>query len=520
MSVTRLDSLVHRLDDARSKLSNPHGVPVTLFANRDVPIELEAVEQALGFVDLQGTIEDTWAAERAGKIGPFWGDAAGRLERVVLTPDLHRGGGIPVGTVAEARGFVVPQAVGNDVCCGMRMLVTDITRDELAPHLDQLHRPLRAVFFGGKRDIPMSPRQREALLREGLWGLFETRDDNAGTGIWRHYDARSQEADLARVHFQGVLPTRDVFAFADYIASSGAIDARDSQIGSIGGGNHFVELQAIEEILDGTTAHAWGVSEGKIAIMAHSGSVGLGHPVGGFFLDRARALYPRELPHPDHGFYVLPTRGPHAALAARYLDAMRNAANFAFGNRLLLGLMAVRVLSEVLGREIEARLIYDAPHNLIWEDERAGVHLHRKGACPALGGDPSLAASPFRYTGHPVIIPGSMGASSYLLAGTGNDAALCSACHGAGRSLSRGKSRHVDERTYASTFERLRVVTPIDPTAPEIRLRRDVLAEYHDRLKEEAPYAYKDITPIVQTVEDAQIARRVARTWPLLTIKG
>jgi tRNA-splicing ligase RtcB (3'-phosphate/5'-hydroxy nucleic acid ligase) len=119
-----------------------------------------------------------------------------------------------------------------------------------------------------------------------------------------------------------------------------------------------------------------------------------------------------------------------------------------------------------------------------------------------------------------VIIPGSMGAASYLLAGTGNAAALCSACHGAGRSLSRGKSRHVDEQLYTETLARLRVVTPIDPTAPDVRLRRDVLAEYHDRLKEEAPYAYKDITPVIQTVEDAAIARRVARLWPLLTIKG
>jgi tRNA-splicing ligase RtcB len=113
-----------------------------------------------------------------------------------------------------------------------------------------------------------------------------------------------------------------------------------------------------------------------------------------------------------------------------------------------------------------------------------------------------------------------MGAASYLLAGAGNTDALCSACHGAGRSLSRGKSRHVDERTYEQTFERLRVVAPIDPTAPDVRLRRDVLAEYHDRLKEEAPYAYKDITPVVQTVEEASVARRVARMWPLLTIKG
>jgi len=519
MSVTNLQSIVHRVDETTSELPNPHGVPVTLFANRVVPIELEAIEQALGFVSVQGTIDDIWDRQRVGSIGAFWGDEAGRLQRVVLTPDFHRGGGIPVGTVGEARGFVVPQAVGNDVCCGMRLLVTDITRDEIAPHLDTLHRPLRAVFFQGKREIPMSPRQREALLRDGLWGLFETRDDNANSGIWRHYDTRAQEADLSRVHFQGVLATKSIFAFADYIESSGAIDGRDSQIGSIGGGNHFVELQVVDEILDGATAHAWGVSAGTIAIMVHSGSVGLGYPVGGHFLDRARAIYPKEMKHPDHGFYVIPTCGPHAELGAAYLDAMRNAANFAFGNRLMLGLMGTRVLSEALGREIGVRLIYDAPHNLIW-DGGDGVHLHRKGACPAIGADPTLTASPFRFTGHPVIIPGSMGAASYLLAGEGNEAALCSACHGAGRSLSRGKSRHVDDRMYRDTFEGLRVVTPIDPTAPDIRLRRDVLAEYHDRLKEEAPYAYKDITPVVQTVEDAKIARRVARMWPLLTIKG
>lgn len=519
MSVKNLADFVVRIDKTTSRIPNPAGVPVTLFANEDVPIELEAVEQALGFVSIAETLDTIAKAEAAGRIGPFWGESPGRLERVVLTPDFHRGGGIPVGTVAEARGFVVPQAVGNDVCCGMRLLVTDITRDELAPVLDAIDKPLREVFFQGKRGIPMSPRQREALLREGLWGLYETRDDNAGDGIWKYYDPRAQERDLAHVHFQGVLPTKDVFSFADYIAASGAVDGRDSQIGSIGGGNHFVELQVIDELLDGATAHAWGVKPGTIAIMAHSGSVGLGYPVGGHFLDRARAIYPKELKHPEHGFFAIPTRGPHAALGAKYLDAMRNAANFAFGNRLMLGLMATRVLSEALGRDIDARLVYDAPHNLIWDDPVTDLHLHRKGACPAPGRDPS-SAGPFRFTGHPVIIPGSMGAASYLLAGDGNEAAMCSACHGAGRALSRGKSRHVDEQTYTETFERLRVVTPIDPSSAEVRLRRDVLAEYHDRLKEEAPYAYKDITPVVQTVEDAGVARRVARLWPLLTIKG
>jgi tRNA-splicing ligase RtcB len=441
----RLESIAKRIDETRLDIMNPHGVPVTLFANRDVPIELEAIEQALALVSVQQTIEEVRAAQRRGTIAPFWGDGEAALERVVLTPDLHRGAGIPVGTVAQARGFVIPQAVGNDVCCGMRLLVTDITREELARHVDALAAPLRAVFFEGQRAIAMSPRQREALLREGLWGLLETAGDNAGSGLWQWYEPRAQEADLARVHFQGVVPAREVFAFGDYILSSGSASGRDSQIGSIGGGNHFVELQVIDEILDGATAHAWGVGRDTVAVMAHSGSVGLGHTVGGYFLDRARAIFPRELKHPEHGFYLVPTDGPHAALAAKYLDAMHNAANFAFANRLFLGLMAIRVLSEVLGRPVESRLIHDAPHNLIWAgDGAAGRHLHRKGACPALGPDVS-SAGPFRFTGHPVIIPGSMGAASYLLAGSGNEAALCSACHGAGRSLSRGKSRHVDE---------------------------------------------------------------------------
>src|ERR1700752_3672412 len=136
MPVTRPGAIVERVDELRSTVPNRHHVPITLFANRDVPIELEAAEQVLDFVDLQGTIDNVWHREHEGAIAPFWGDAPGALERVVLTPDFHRGGGIPVGAVAQTRDFVVPQAVGNDVCCGMRLLVTDITPDELMPHLD------------------------------------------------------------------------------------------------------------------------------------------------------------------------------------------------------------------------------------------------------------------------------------------------------------------------------------------------------------------------------------------------
>jgi tRNA-splicing ligase RtcB (3'-phosphate/5'-hydroxy nucleic acid ligase) len=512
-----LDTVVQRIDGVRATVQNRFDLSITLFARPDVRVEPDGIEQLLEVASLAETLARLGEQEQGGRIPPFWGGAPGRIEGIVLTPDFHRGSGIPVGTVIDARGFVIPGAVGNDVCCGMRLLATDVAREELAPHTRALEKRLRAIFFQGKRDIPLSPRQREALLRDGLGGLHEARGDNAGVGAWRWYDRRQQEQDLGRVHFGGALPARRTFAFDAWIRSSGARDGRDIQIGSVGGGNHFVEIQAVEEILDGPSAYAFGLPRGAVTVMAHSGSVGLGHMVGGYFDERARALYPAGVPHPEHGFYVLPAEGPHAAEAAAYLDAMRNAANFAFANRLFLGLMAVRAISETLGREVSARLVYDAPHNLVWE-EGEGRFLHRKGATPALGADGG--AGPFGYTGHPVIIPGSMGASSYVLAGEGNAAALCSACHGAGRSLTRGRSGHVDEATYARSMEKVRVVTPVDPDSPAVRTRRDILAKYHQRLKEEAPFAYKPITPVVKTVEEAGVARRVARLFPLVTVKG
>lgn len=506
---------LERLDAVRSRFQNPH-VPVTVFARADVPIQDEGLDQLEEFLGLQETLHTIKTLESQGKVDPFWGDSEGRIDSVVVTPDFHRGGGIPVGVVIDARGFVIPAAIGNDICCGMRLLTTDVTQEEITPHLDALGHRLRAIFFQGQRNIPMSPRQREALLRDGLWGLHGTIEDNARTGIWQYYDPRQQADDLLRVHFQGVLPARDTFGFGDYIKASGNSDGRDPQIGSVGGGNHFVELQVVDEIQDGPTAHAWGLTRGNISIMAHSGSLGLGHMVGGHFIGKAHSLYPKGIPHPSHGFYVLPTEGPHAALAAEYLDAMRNAANFAFANRLCLGLMMTRALRDVLGRDVGSRLVYDAPHNLIWEPTHGDRHLHRKGACPAPG--PSMGT--FEYTGHPVIIPGSMGSASYVLAGEGNEGALCSACHGAGRGLTRGQAIHVPEGTYEREVAPLRVITAIDPESPQVKGRRDILGRHKQRLLEEAPGAYKSITPVVQTVEDAKVAHRVVRLSPIMTVKG
>lgn len=515
-SIDSIHPAAERLDAVRVHLRNPHHIPATLFASDQVPIERDGIEQALGLLDVQRTIERLRAHE-----ANFFGELEPAIERLVLTPDFHPGGGgIPVGSVLATRGFILPQAVGNDICCGMRLLVIKgVSRHELARNEQAILSRLRQIFFEGQRDIAMSPLQREAMLREGLVGLLETFDPRrTHSAGWSGYDRAAQERDLARSHLSGSLPSSGVFAFEDFIMASGSVTARDSQIGSVGGGNHFVEIQSVEAIEDNLRAHAWGLAPGDLTLMVHSGSVGLGRRVGQHFMRLARERYPTGLAHPENGFYPLAQRGPRAALFGAYLDAMKNAANFAFANRLFLGLMARRALSEVLGRELEATLLHDAPHNLIWSGHEGDEarHVHRKGACPAYG--PSLDAErdPFAYTGPPVIVPGSMGDVSYLLAGEGNAQALCSACHGAGRKVSRQRAR----REEAHTVDGLRVVTPLDLDGQMLREHAEIRERQMARLREESPASYKDVTPVVDTIDAAHIASKVARLRPWLTIKS
>ena len=486
---------LERLDANRVRIRKNSDLDIVLFASEDVFLDPASVDEIVSFATIADTLQ---ALNGQG----FFGDVPARLDRIVLTPDFHRGAGIPVGTVLDARGFVLPKAVGSDIGCGMRLLATDVTVDEFAGLGETLDQSLRHIFFEGGRNIPLSASQRRGIFAAGLHGLIE--DANAGEGIWRYWDKRTQEADLMRTHKLGRLATTSVFALEDFIAGSGGAFTRDGQIGSIGGGNHFVEIQRVDDVFDGATARAWGLQRGRIAIMAHSGSVGIGHLMGNHFSDLARDAYPTALRRPGHGFYPLPT----AKDAGRdYLSAMGNAGNFAYANRLFLGLMVIRALSEVLGREVETRLVYDAPHNLVW-DEGDGQMIHRKGACPA-DGPSSDADFPF---GHPVIIPGSMGAASYVLRGHGSVGSLCSACHGAGRLAPRQQSR----RGPTDEIDRLRVVTKVDGR----RLRSDVREEWERSLLEEAPSRYKDVTPVIETVVGGGIASKVISLWPLLTVKG
>lgn len=480
-----------RIDENTLSIGNDAGVPITLFARDDVPIEPKAIAEARKLSRLSADVA------RLKETGFLVDDAA--LQEIALTPDFHLGDGrgIPIGTCVSTRSFIIPKAVGSDICCGMRFAMTDVTASEMEAIGEPLDRKLRHIFFEGGRDIAMSADQRQALFRDGLPGLFE-----AGGA-----PAHAPNENLSRVHNHGSFKTREVDGcLDDFIAGSGGM-SRDDQIGSIGGGNHFVELQSVEEIVERQTAYAWGLRKDCIAIMAHSGSVSIGARIAQAFHEAARACWPEGVGKPDNDFFMLPTEGACSGHGGGYLSAMGNGANFAVANRFYLTMMAARALSDCLGRAIELTLVYDAPHNLIWP-QADGSWLHRKGACPSTHDvcDPEFP------DGHPVIVPGSMGTSSWVLRGLGNVSSLCSAAHGAGRIKPRGAARKRD----ANELNHLRIVTKIDRKG----LRSDIARFVDASLMEEAPSCYKDPGPVIETLKGAKIAAPVARMRPLLTIKG
>lgn len=508
-----LDPRLSRLDPNRVRIDNPYGIDAVLFANSEVPVEPAAVTELVRMLDLSRTVE------RFAELSPDSFQDAPEVKQVAVTPDFHKARGIPVGTVMATRGFLVPQTIGNDVNCGMRLHLTSLREEDLAGRTDALETAFRHLFFEGGRNIPMTREQREALFTGGLAGLLEATPRSLTEGVWSLFHELDMEGELARVDRRGSLPATRAFGLDDFMGPPGRL-TRDSQIGSIGGGNHFVEIQRVERILDGTTAHAWGFRPGMVTVMVHTGSVSVGHLSGGYYRDVVRRIYPGALRHPENGIFVLPQGERHAQEAGLFWDALHNAGNFAFANRLFLALTALAGLRRVCG-EVDFRLLYDAPHNFIWREQRAGEEwiIHRKGSCPARGFQ-GMAGTPFEYFGEPVLVPGSMGASSFVLAGQGNPEALSSASHGAGRSLSRGEALHGHEEEFRRFLERFRVVTPLDLRRPDVRLRRDIVDRKLDDIKQEAPHAYKGIGPVVETLAGAGMARPVAELTPLMTIKG
>lgn len=480
MKYQRLDSNRMTAEDAP--------FPLTLFANEQVKVERKAFEELDGLARLAGIMDAYY-----GAVPELFGQAPS-IEHVAITPDFHKGTGIPIGTSLKTAGGYFPKAMGSDIGCGMALFViNDIRREDIEAHKSALIQRLRHIFWGGGRNIPFNREQRRAIFMSGISGLLSTASD-AG-GVWEYLERfKSTLSGQAAPEFA----VKCSQAFDVFCGSANS--TYDSQAGSIGGGNHFVELQYVKSIKNGYLASQAGIRDDSLLIMAHSGSLSVGSTASFHIEDALRRSYPKHLKKPYMDFYPVAARDE--STSREVMALIGNAANFSAVNRLMLGLMVVKAVSEVIRPVEKLRMVYDACHNSIeaLPDER---FIHRKGACRANVGDP-------------VIIPGSMGASSFLMSGLGNEESLCSSCHGAGRALSRGESMKSFDAAFEEFMNAFTVVSSVDFAT----LRADVKKKKLEDLKQEAPFAYKSITPVIETVIDSGIAKPVAELFPLMTLKN
>lgn len=442
--------------------------------------------------DLESALPSAESLHRAGA----------EIRAVATTPDFHPGKPVPVGVVVDVRGAVLPHLIGSDIGCGMRMLAIEgATPDDVSSVLPELKRHLRRVYFQGGRNVALTGRARHGLLLHGVAGLLEA--SRGGPGLLGSFDHGALWDDLERTSGLGGFDAGGIEAGFDDFARVDDDPRHDAILGSIGGGNHFVEFGRVAEIADGAFARVAGVRKDALAIVVHSGSLDFGQHVAAV----ARDAMSRYVHLPDRR--VLPLQGELAGVADRYVMGMRNAANVAFGNRFLLGLCAIHALRLATGKDVVGRLVYDSPHNLAWAG--TGGALHRKGACPA--GMPS--DGPYAGLGEPVVVPGSMGDATWLMAGTGSTLTMGSCAHGAGRRLSRQEARR-----QAKPQGSLHVVGPVDPNDRMVRGRKDVQAEIAGRLAEESPQAYRRVEDVVAPLVDLGVVRPAARIEPLVTVKG
>jgi tRNA-splicing ligase RtcB len=413
--------------------------------------------------------------------------SGGCVCRACATPDFHPGdAGVAIGSVVETEAQVIPAAVGSDINCGMRLHVASLTINKFLSKRDLFVEQMKGDYFFGTRDVTMTAQTMQALFQYGVIGWLDAMlDQPTGSVVKSDLQQIAQESD--RIFLEGSMDGNWKLAPEELVPDSGLV--RDSSLATIGSGNHFVEVQVVDRVENRTLAHAWGIREGQLAFMIHSGSRNVGKYIGGMWRDKAKAAWPKGLKYPHAHLFPLSTYS-HPELVDSYLQAEATAANYGFVNRLLLAELLRLRLRSVYG-DIEAPLVYDLPHNITLRGE-SGTWITRKGASPA-------------YPGQPVIIPGSMGAYSYLMVGKGNPRFCHSASHGAGRL----RSRFDLNRRGASASEAELGLTGVDC----ITLRSE-------RRIEEAPAAYKPIQSVIDVQVEAQMVDVVARLSPVLTFKA
>lgn len=418
-------------------------------------------------------------------------------------PDIHWGYGFPIGGVAatdpEEGGVISPGGIGFDVNCGCRLIGTNLTEADVRPRLRELVQQLFNHIpcgVGQSGEIRVGREEGRKLLVKGArWSV------ERGWGV---------PEDLEHTEAHGVLEGADPDA-----VSNRAYERGHDQLGTLGSGNHFAEVQVVDKIFDDAVATVFGLQEGQITVMIHSGSRGFGYQICDDFLELMRhsmGKYRIELP--DVQLACTPVNSPEGQ---RYLGAMRAAANYAWNNRQCLMHLARQVFEKFFGRswqDLGMHLVYDVAHNIA-KFERYKVNekekmlcIHRKGATRAFPpGHPELAKD-YQKTGQPVIIPGDMGRNSYCLVGTAQatDETFGTSCHGAGRAMSRAAAvREARGRSIERELEEKGII---------------VIGRGRKGVAEEQPAAYKDVNEVVEVVHQAGIARKVARMRPIGVIKG
>jgi tRNA-splicing ligase RtcB len=461
---------------------NDMRVPVRVFATR------ELLEQIINDKSLEQAVN---AATLPGLVG-----------HVIVMPDIHQGYGFPIGGVAATEyphGVISPGAIGYDINCGVRLLASSIDFDSARNDIDQLATLLNKYCpsgVGKEGAIKLNIRELDQVLSDG--------------SRWALKNGYATEADLARTEESGSLDGAD----PDKVSERAKTRGRE-QIGSVGAGNHFIEVDIVDQVFNEEAANTMGVYQGCLVLQIHCGSRGLGHQVCTDYVQSFQnAVRKYGIDLPDRELVCAPMDSPEGKA---YMAAMRAAANFAFANRQLLAHSTRRAFEETFASKTgkwHLHQVYDIAHNMgkLETHEIDGrlvtVCVHRKGATRAFGpGSPGLPPE-YRKIGQPVIIPGSMGTASWVLVGTQDSMtrSFGSSCHGAGRVMSRSKAK---KEVHGDTLRR-------ELETRGIKVRAGSLPG----LAEEAPSAYKDVDMVVETVSDAGIAKKVARLRPVAVIKG
>jgi len=457
-------------------------VPARLFATADMLDDVLAdktIDQLVNMTTLPGSVG--WAA---------------------AMPDAHQGYGFCIGGVLATRlsdGVISPGGVGYDINCGVRLLRSEVTQDEIAPFLDSLMTSIDQNCpsgVGRQGTLKVSGQDLDAVL--------------VGGSQWALRKGYARPQDLPHTESHGSIPGADPGALSSRARSRGC-----PQLGTLGAGNHFVEVDVVEEVTDPAVATAFGIRPGQIMVQIHSGSRGLGHQVATDYVESFQdAVRKHSIRLPDRELVCAPFGSKEGQA---YFAAMCAAANYAFCNRQLLTHWVRRSFEDVLAahiRRFDLHMVYDIAHNIakvethIVQGAKTKVCVHRKGATRAFG--PGFAELPadYRDFGQPVLVPGSMGTASWLLVGTEQSMELSfgSCCHGAGRTMSRAQAK----KTIWGSDLRQQL------EAQGIVVRAGSMAG----LAEEAPAAYKDVDQVVDVVHRAGLASKVARLRPLGVIKG